>query len=67
LLSALSVPMSVLLTQGRVADLDNLMGELAHPARNLGLTDIVLVDAKGVVLADTGEKLFGRDLSSTPS
>src|SRR5438128_1460838 len=65
LLSALSAPMSVLLTQGRVADLDNLMGELAHRRDNLGLESIALVDQKGVVIAGTDDSLFGKDLAAT--
>lgn len=53
LLSALAAPVSVLLTQGRVADIDNLMGELGHRKELLGLDGIVLVDTRGVVLAET--------------
>ncbi len=64
LLSALSAPMSVLLTQGRVADLDNLMGELAHRSENLGLDGITLVDARGVVVASTDDSLFNKDLAA---
>ncbi|HEY4222624.1 MAG TPA: diguanylate cyclase [Myxococcota bacterium] len=63
LLSALSVPMSVLLTQGRVADLDNLMGELAHRKDSLGVDAIVLVDAHGVVIAATEDAWFGAELA----
>jgi len=67
LLSALSVPMSVLLTQGRVADLDNLMGELAHRRENLGLTDIVLVDAKGVVWPTQAKSCSAATVGRPPS
>ncbi len=67
LLSALAAPVSVLLTQGRVADIDNLMGELGHRAELLGLDGIVLLDAHGVVMAETtkgatAQERFGRDL-----
>jgi diguanylate cyclase (GGDEF)-like protein len=75
LLSALAAPVSVLLTQGRVADIDNLMGELGHRAALLGLDGIVLLDARGVVLAETtraaagsqvaqaAQERFGQDLA----
>lgn len=68
LLSALAAPVSVLLTQGRVADIDNLMGELSHRAGLLGLDGIVLLDAHGVVMAETtrggqAQERFGRDLA----
>jgi diguanylate cyclase (GGDEF)-like protein len=69
LLSALAAPVSVLLTQGRVADIDNLMGELGHRAELLGLDGIVLLDAHGVVMAETtkgakAQERFGRNLAS---
>lgn len=64
LLSALAPPMSVLLTQGRVADIDNLMGDLERRALTLGFTRIVLVDGRGVVMAETGGGSFGADLAS---
>ncbi|MCC7109731.1 MAG: diguanylate cyclase [Deltaproteobacteria bacterium] len=63
LLSALAPPMSVLLTQGRVADIDNLMGDLQKRAQTLGFTRIVLVDGHGVVIAETGTGSFGADLA----
>lgn len=69
LLSALAAPMSVLLTQGRVADLDNLMGELGQRRQSLHLEGIVLVDVHGIVLAETsdaagGTRGYGRDLAA---
>lgn len=69
LLSGMAAPISVLLTQGRVADIDNLMGELGHRADQLGLDGIVLLDAHGVVLAETtkdrrAQERFGRNLAA---
>lgn len=63
LLSALAPPLSVLLTQGRVADIDNLMGDLAKRAETLGFTGIVLVDGHGVAVAGTDDGDFGADLA----
>lgn len=66
LLSALAAPTSVLLTQGRLADIDNLMGELSMREQSLGLDAITLVDVRGVVIAETGDGAhFGKDLAST--
>lgn len=53
LMAALMAPVSVLYTQGRVADLDNLMVELDGQKQKLGLSRIVLVDTDGVVVAET--------------
>lgn len=65
LLSALAAPTSVLLTQGRVADLDNLMGELGQRTASLQLDGIVLVDVHGIVLAETRAAVgYGTNLAS---
>lgn len=68
LLSALAAPVSVLLTQGRIADIDNLMGELGHRTAQLGLSGIVLVDMHGAVLAETtkdgaAQERYGSDIA----
>ena len=68
LLSALAAPVSVLLTQGHVADIDNLMGELSHRTELLGLSGIVLVDAHGIVLAETlsegaAQERYGQNIA----
>ncbi|MBI1948777.1 MAG: diguanylate cyclase [Deltaproteobacteria bacterium] len=63
LLSTLAPPMSVLLTQGRVADIDNLMGDLAKRAETLGFTGIMLIDGHGVAVAGTTDGTYGADLA----
>lgn len=63
LLSALAPPMSVLLTQGRIADIDNLMGDLAERAATLGFTGIVLVDGHGIAVGGTADGSYGADLA----
>lgn len=70
LLAALAAPISVLLTQGRMADLDNLMGELEFRARHLQLRSIVLVDANGIVLTHAaadgrGDVSYGQALAAS--
>jgi diguanylate cyclase (GGDEF)-like protein len=62
LLSTLAVPVSLLLTQGRVPDLDNIIGVLDREKVRLDLDTIVLVDAKGTVLATSDEGLYGTRL-----
>lgn len=53
LMVALSAPISVLYTQGRVADLDNLHAALDTQKNKLGIAHLVLVDGDGVVVAET--------------
>jgi diguanylate cyclase (GGDEF)-like protein len=70
LMAALAAPVSVLYTQGRVADIDNLVVELDAQKGALGLSHIVLVDGGGAVIAETGELLsagarFGRRLAES--
>ena len=64
MLATLSVPVSLMLTQGRVADVDSLMSELAARRAVLDLDDIVLVDHDGRVLASTAPDRAGVALAA---
>lgn len=65
LLQTMSVPIALFLTQGRVADLDNLMAELAAREEGLDLDELLLVDHEGRVLADTDALRYGKRMSET--
>ncbi|MFZ9886325.1 MAG: diguanylate cyclase [Myxococcota bacterium] len=62
LLKTLSVPAALLMTQGRFADLDNLVNELAMRRDSLDLEELVLLDPAGRVLADFQSDRFGEDV-----
>lgn len=62
LLKTLSVPAALLMTQGRFADLDNLVNELATRRASLDLEELVLLDPTGRVLADFQSDRFGEDI-----
>lgn len=63
LLKTLSVPAGLLMTHGRVADLDNLMTELSLRKESLDLEELVLVDPTGRVLAHSDSDRFGAQLN----
>jgi diguanylate cyclase (GGDEF)-like protein len=67
MLQTLSVPVALFLTQGRLADLDNLMNELGRAREDLELDELVLVDHDGRALAYTGDAAapdhFGAELA----
>ncbi len=62
LLQTLSVPAALLMTQGRVADLDNLVSELSRRKQSLDLDELVLVDPSGRVVAHSDSDRFGAQL-----
>jgi diguanylate cyclase (GGDEF)-like protein len=62
LLQTLSVPTALFLTQGRMADLDNLVSELSRRRGSLDLEELVLVDPQGRVLAHSDPDRFGDRL-----
>lgn len=63
LLQTLSVPAALFLTQGRIADLDNLVTELSRRKESLDLEELVLVDPQGRVLAHSDADQFGVRLA----
>ncbi len=64
LLSTLSIPLTLLLNQGRFADVDSLMSELETRRSTLDLSEIILVDHEGRVLASTGKDRSGQELGA---
>jgi diguanylate cyclase (GGDEF)-like protein len=64
LLQTLSVPSALFLTQGRVADLDNLANELSKKKELLELDEIALLDHSGRVVGHTNPDRYGLDLAS---
>lgn len=64
MLQTLSVPSALLLTQGRLADLDNLLSEMHRRREALDLEQIVLVDHEGVVLAHSESERYGVNLAA---
>lgn len=62
LLQTLSVPTALFMTQGRVADLDNLVTELSRRKQSLDLDELVLVDPSGRVVAHSDSDRFGVQL-----
>lgn len=62
LLQTLSVPTALFMTQGRVADLDNLVTELSLRKQSLDLDELVLVDPTGRVIAHSDSDRFGSQL-----
>lgn len=57
-LTTLAPPVALLLTQGRVPDLDNIIGVLVREKARLYLESIVLVDTRGVVLAKSDDGVY---------
>lgn len=62
LLQTLSVPTALFMTQGRLADLDNLVTELSRRKESLDLEALVLVDRTGRVIAHSDSDRFGAQL-----
>jgi len=65
-LQTLSVPVALFLTQGRFADLDNLMNELVRRSDDLDLDELVLIDHEGRVLVHSDHDQFGTSLANDP-
>lgn len=63
LLQTLSVPVALLMTHGRVADIDSLVTELSRRKESLDLEELVLVDPTGRVLAHSDSDRFGAQLN----
>jgi diguanylate cyclase (GGDEF)-like protein len=65
LLATLSAPAALSMVQGRIPDLDNMMGELGKRRHELRLEEVALVDHRGIILAHTDPQRFGGVLSSS--
>lgn len=63
LLHTVAVPAALLLTQGRLADLDNLMVELTRRQEILDLSELILLDTSGRVIAHSDPDRYGTHIA----